>query len=109
MEPDNVTPFVPGQDMGLRLNKAMKWLKDMADIGNDDAKVVRHLLNLTLIEDQQIKATLMMRLAPLMKTTIGANVAKKDLLQALMPISHLLGGPPQPQAGNPSFNPDLEA
>jgi hypothetical protein len=104
MAPDNIAPLnpAPGPPVGnLQIHDALKWVKDMDAIGNPHAKVINHLLPLTLIENQQIKATLMLRLAPLMRTTIGARVAKVDIMAALDPIRELLGGPPHAQAGPP--------
>ena len=91
-------PLMPLQG---RTHEALKWLNDLAALENPNAAFISALLTGTLLESQRIKAVLVCNLAPLMRSTIGRNVAKADILAALSPISDLLGGPPPPQSGAP--------
>jgi hypothetical protein len=96
------TPLTP---MPLQVKMAFKWLDDIASIGNPDAQMIHRILQGTLLENSRIKMALMGGLAPLLQTTVGKSVPKLDILNALRPISDLLGGPAQPAAG-PAPSPD---
>lgn len=95
---DEPIPLLPAQ---AQLHNAIRWLEDTANIGNANAALIHRVLQATLLEDAKIKGCLVMNLAPLLQTTVGKSVPKFDIIQALMPIRHLLGGPPPPQAGPP--------
>ena len=88
-----LTP-VPSQ-----ISQAFKWLDDLSALGNPNAALIQRILTGTLLESQRLKACLLGNLAPLLQVTIGKNVAKLDIVNALRQVSDLLGGPPPPAAG----------
>jgi len=79
--------------LAVRVSEAVRWLRDMGSIGNHHAELIGTMLNRTLLENDRVTTTLMTNLAPLLRSTIGRNVAKADILKALAPIQDLLGAP----------------
>ena len=85
----------------VNMAAALKWLNDMSGIGNKNAALIVKLLNASCLENSRYRDVLINRLAPAMKMTIGQEVHKGVILEALSPIRDLLGAPTTKPKGDP--------
>lgn len=85
----------------INMASALKWLGDISSIGNKNAALIVSLLHATVLENGRYRDVLVNRLAPAMKLTIGDQIHKGVILEALSPIRDLLGAPSARPKGDP--------